>query len=136
MARILLIDDDDALRTMLRLTLIHFGHTVIEARNGREGLALFPHAEADLVITDIVMPEVEGIEVLMTLRKIKPLVKIIAISGGGRGNATDYLRIALKIGAAKVLTKPFSNEALVSAVEELLSGGTSTATPAALTRPS
>ena len=133
MARILLIDDDDALRTMLRLTLIHFGHTVIEARNGREGLDLFPHAEADLVITDIVMPEVEGIEVLMTLRKIKPRVKIIAISGGGRVSATDYLRIAQRLGAAKVLTKPFSNEALISAIDEVLAGGSTTAEPAVLT---
>ncbi len=82
MARILLIDDDDSVRTMLRLTLAHFGHTVIEARNGKEGLELFQHANADLVITDIVMPEKEGLEVLMELRKKHPPVKIIAISGG------------------------------------------------------
>ena len=75
MARILLIDDDDSVRTMLRLTLAHFGHSVIEARNGKEGLELFQHANADLLITDIVMPEKEGLEVLMELRKKHPPVK-------------------------------------------------------------
>ncbi|MEO5957891.1 MAG: response regulator [Opitutaceae bacterium] len=84
MARILLIDDDDDVRTVLRLTLIHFGHTVIEARNGREGLELFAEARPELVITDIVMPEKEGLEVIIELRAHRPPVKIIAISGGGR----------------------------------------------------
>jgi CheY-like chemotaxis protein len=83
MARILLIDDDEPVRTTLRLTLEHFGHTVIEARDGTEGLALFQHANADLVITDIVMPEKDGLEVLRELRRMHPSVKIIAISGPG-----------------------------------------------------
>ena len=93
MARILLIDDDDSVRTMLRLTLVHFGHTVIEARDGKEGLELFQNTDVDLLITDIVMPEKEGLEVLMELRKRKhPPVKIIAISGG------DYLHMAKLMG--------------------------------------
>jgi CheY-like chemotaxis protein len=131
MARILLIDDDHALRTMLRITLTHFGHTVIEARHGREGLALFPGSRADLVITDIVMPEVEGLEVLMTLRTLTPPVKIIAISGGGRVSAGDYLRIAAQLGATKVLAKPFSNEALIAAIEEVLAEDEVTMDPVA-----
>lgn len=120
MARILLIDDDDSVRTMLRKTLTHSGHTVIEARNGKEGLDIFRHANADLVITDIVMPEKEGIEVLMELRKKNPPVKIIAISGGGRGSAADNLRIAKFMGAAKVIAKPFSYDVLTAAINELL----------------
>ena len=120
MAHILLIDDDDDVRTMLRLTLVHFGHTVIEARNGREGLALFPHAAADLVITDIVMPEGEGLEVLMALRRHVPPVKLMAISGGGRVSAADYLHMAKAMGAAKVLAKPFRAEVFIAAVDELL----------------
>ena len=80
MARILVIDDDDAVRTMLRLTLAHFGHTVIEARNGREGLDLFRRAGADLVITDIVMPDTEGLEVVMDLRRKHPAVKMMLVS--------------------------------------------------------
>lgn len=122
MARILLIDDDNFVRDMLRHTLAHFGHTVIEARNGKEGLALIQSANADLLITDIVMPEMEGLELLMELRKRKPPIKIIAMSGGGRGNAADYLRTAKFMGAAKVLAKPFTNEALLAAINELLSG--------------
>ncbi len=120
MAHILLIDDDTALRTMLRLTLIHFGHTVTEAGNGREGLARFTQPGIDLVITDIVMPDVEGLEVLMALRLKQPPVKIIAISGGGRGSATDYLRVATQMGAAKVLAKPFSNETLIRTINEVM----------------
>src|SRR6185295_3799520 len=100
MPRILLIDDDDSVRTMLRRTLAHFGHTVIEARNGKEGLELFHSSEVDLIVTDIVMPEKEGLEVLMELRKKQTAVKVIAISGG------DYLHMAKLMGAAKVLAKP------------------------------
>ena len=83
-------------------------------------MELFPHANADLLITDIVMPEKEGLEVLMELRKRQPPVKIIAISGGGRNSATDYLPIAKLMGASKVLAKPFSNDVLVAAINELV----------------
>ena len=123
MARILLIEDDDSVRTMLRLTLDDFGHTVIEARNGKEGLALLEHANADLLITDILMPEKEGLEVLMELRKRHPPVKIIAISGG------DYLHMAKLMGAAKVLAKPFSTNLLIAAIDELLPGDGASAPP-------
>jgi YesN/AraC family two-component response regulator len=120
MARILLIDDDDSVRTVLRLMLNQFGHVVIEARNGKEGMDLFMHANADLVITDIIMPEKEGLEVVKEMRRMVPLVKIIAISGGGRVNPTDYLRMATFQGAAKVLAKPISSDALIGAINEVL----------------
>ena len=125
MARILLIEDDHTLRAVLRMSLAGVGHTVIEARNGKEGLDLFKRTGADLVITDIIMPEVEGLEILRELRKKQfPMVKVIAISGdGGTQNAADYLRIAKLLGAAKTLAKPFSNEALIAAINELLPGG-------------
>ncbi len=129
MARILLIDDDDLVRTMLSHTLAHFGHTVIEARNGAVGLRLFPQAGADLVITDLVMPEKEGMEVLLELRKIRPVVKIIVISGGVRGHKANYLEMARHLGAAKVLAKPFANEALLAAVNELLPPAGSSVSP-------
>ena len=124
MARILLIDDDEPVRTTLRLTVEHFGHTVIEARDGTEGLALFQHANADLVITDIVMPEKEGFEVLRELRRTHPPVKIIAISGAGPDSGAGYLQTAKLMGAAKVLAKPFSADVLMAAINELLPGGT------------
>lgn len=120
MSRILLIDDDDLVRKMLSLTLTHFGYTVIEARNGKEGLRLFQEINPDLLITDLVMPEKEGFEILMELRKHQSPVKVIVISGGVRGETATYLDIAKYLGAAKVLAKPFSNEALIAAVDELL----------------
>jgi len=123
MARILLIDDDDLVRRALRHVMVKNGHTVIEAANGKEGLDLFKSAQADLVITDIVMPGKEGTEVLIELRKKTPPVKVIAISGGGRQGTADYLTVAHHLGAAKVLAKPFSGEQLLSAISELLPGG-------------
>jgi DNA-binding response OmpR family regulator len=122
MARILLIDDDDSVRMVLRMTLVHHGHSVVEARNGQEGLDLFQSSGADLLITDIVMPEKEGLEVLMEMRRKYPTVKIIAISGGGRQGTIDYLHVARLMGAHKVLAKPFTGEALLAAIEELLPG--------------
>jgi len=119
-ARILLIDDDDSFRTMLRLTLKYFGHTVIEACNGKEGLKLFPTAKADLVITDIVMPETEGYEVLRELRMMQPTVKVLVVSGGVRGNSATSLHIAECLGASKAIGKPFANEVLMAAIDELL----------------
>jgi CheY-like chemotaxis protein len=124
MARILLIEGDDAVRTTLRLILEHVGHTVIEARNGTEGLALFQHATADMVITDMVMPETEGFEVLRELRSTHPSVKIIAISGAGRDSAEGYLQMAKHLGVSTVLAKPFSADVLIAAINQLLPGGT------------
>lgn len=126
MPRILLIDDDDSVRTVLMLTLKHFGYTVTEARNGNEGLEKFHQGGADLLITDIVMPEKDGLEVLMSLKRTQPTLKVIAISGGGRTSAQDYLQIARLMGATKVLEKPFTSEVLMAAVRELVGGGDAT----------
>jgi CheY-like chemotaxis protein len=123
MASILLIDDDDSVRAVLCATLTHFGHTVTEARNGKEGLDLYPKSKADLVITDIIMPEKEGLEVVTALRSANPSVKIIAISGGGRTRSSDNLKMARLLGAARVIAKPFSAAELIAAVGELLPGG-------------
>jgi DNA-binding response OmpR family regulator len=120
MARILLIDDDEPVRTVLRLMLVHQGHSVIEARNGREGLQLFQASNADLVITDLVMPETEGFEVLVELRKKVPRVKIMVITGGVRGKSANYLDMAMRLGADQVLAKPFSSEGLTAALKLLL----------------
>jgi CheY-like chemotaxis protein len=120
MARILLIDDDDFVRTMVRQVLSFVGHDVVEANNGREGLEKFTKAGAELVITDIIMPEMEGTELIMKLRKLDPNLKIIAMSGGGRLAATDYLPVARHLGATTVLNKPFSTDLLLAAVKELL----------------
>jgi DNA-binding response OmpR family regulator len=120
MARVLLIEDNDLVRTLLRATLELEGHTVIEARNGEEGLDRFRQAGADLVITDILMPERDGLDVLRELGGTYPPVNIIAISGAD-GRAEDYLDLAHRMGALKVLLKPFSVDVLLAAVNELLS---------------
>jgi DNA-binding response OmpR family regulator len=122
MARILVIEDSDPIRSLLRDTLELAGHTVIDARNGHEGLARFQHSTADLVITDMVMPKMEGFEVLQALRRTHPLVKIIAISGAGPDSGAGYLHMATLFGAAKVFVKPFAIAALIAAIDELLPG--------------
>ena len=121
MARILLIEDNNSVRSVLREALELAGHTVIEARNGAEGLDLFPQAGADLVITDIVMPDKDGLDVVTALREQVPPVNIIAISGA-RDSAEDYLDLAYRMGAVKVLLKPFTAAALIAAIDELLPG--------------
>ncbi len=120
MAHLLLIDDDELFRPMLRENLEQMGHTVTEARNGKEGLARYASAPADLVFTDLIMPEKEGIETIIELSKKWPEVKIIAMSGGGRVAASNYLATAKKLGAGYVLSKPFSNDELVAAINKML----------------
>jgi DNA-binding response OmpR family regulator len=120
MSHLLLIDDDDNFRKMLRTTLEDRGYEVTEACDGKEGLARHGARPADLVITDLIMPGKEGLETIIELRKLKPGLKIIAMSGGGRMSAKDYLPIARQLGAARVFAKPFANDALVAAINELL----------------
>jgi two-component system, NtrC family, response regulator AtoC len=121
MARILLIEDNDAIRSLLRDTLEHAGHTLIEARNGAEGLDLFRQAGADLVLTDMVMPGTDGLDVVRGLRDMASLVKIIAISGAGE-RGEDYLALAHDMGGVRVLLKPFTADVLMTAIDELLPG--------------
>ncbi len=125
MARILLIDDDDTIRAVLGEVLAQSGHTVIEARDGTEGLELFTHAAPDLVITDMVMPRKNGLEVVRVLRERQPELKIIAMSAGGRNGARDHLQTARLLGADGVLAKPFSFVAFLGAINEALGPGAS-----------
>ena len=123
MPRILLVDDDEPLRTLLRLVLVHMGYEVVEASNGKEAVKLLQPAPPDLVLTDIVMPEQEGLETITVVRRLHPAMKIIAMSGCGRIKAIDYLKIAKMMGADRVLAKPFSNAELTLALDELLGAG-------------
>lgn len=120
MSRILLVDDDEPFRKMLRLTLTKLGYDVLDAANGREALRLHDVLPAELVITDLIMPEREGLEIIMELHRRQPALKIIAISGGGRINAKDFLVIAKVFGASRTFTKPFATTELAAAVAELL----------------
>ena len=120
MIRILLVDDDQSFRPMLAETLSRLGHHVVTATNGDEALELFREDAIDLVITDLIMPEREGLDVIRTLRRRSPNVKIIAMSGGGRASPVTYLEIAKRLGAATVLAKPFSTQQLKAAIAEVM----------------
>jgi CheY-like chemotaxis protein len=122
MKRILLVDDDDAYREGVRRVLVSRGYDVVESRDGREALRRPDLAGVDLVITDIVMPEIEGLELITRLRGARPDVKILAVSGSPYALPGNYLEVARKMGAAATLTKPFGVEELVDAVRGLVGG--------------
>ncbi len=121
MYRILIIDDDAPMRAMLRETFVLNGYQVETAANGLEAEPLYNRNEYDVIITDIVMPEKDGIEVILDLIRKKRGSRVIAISGGGRVNATDYLVTADKFGVAATFQKPIDRKALLAKVKELCS---------------
>ena len=120
MPDILLVDDDDSVRIIMRIALVKLGHVVREARDGREAMRLCKQRQPELMITDIIMPEQEGLETIRAVRRLYPEVKVVAMSGGGRADATDYLKVASALGAKAVLSKPFSTEHLAKVLDELL----------------
>lgn len=120
MARILLVDDEDIVLRLFETVLELDHHDVTTASNGNGALAAVAIGTFDLVITDLVMPDKEGIETIVEMRKLRPSLPIIAMSGGGRGNAADYLDMAAKLGARMTLAKPFSAQTLLDAVKEVL----------------
>lgn len=121
MARILLVDDEPGLRQYLRILLEEAGYEVVEARDGIEALPLAQGLGIDLVLTDLVMPNEEGIGLIRSLRSSLSQVKIAAMSGARNGK---YLTLARKFGADAVLSKPFPPEKLLTTVGELINGRT------------
>jgi CheY-like chemotaxis protein len=120
MPGILLVEDDKELREMLKISLIRHKFSVTEADNGRDAISHFKPSITDLVITDLIMPEEDGLKVIIKLRELKPSVKIIAISGGGKAGPGSYLNMAKALGANSIFSKPFSVNDLIVKVEELL----------------
>ena len=120
MARLLLIEDDELTRRALRLTLEKAGHEVMEAGNGHQGLAVFQSEAVDLVITDMILPEMDGLETIRALKALRADLAIIAISGGGRGTPESYLRLAKGFGASRIFAKPFEPADLRDAIDQLL----------------
>jgi CheY-like chemotaxis protein len=120
MARILLIDDDSTVRYALKLVLERAGHQVDEAMDGEIGIEKYTSGRQDLVVTDIIMPNKEGIETIIALRRLEPELRIIAMSGGGRTGNRDFLAMAQKLGAAHVIAKPFRPKDLVEVVNTVL----------------
>jgi CheY-like chemotaxis protein len=120
MPTVLLVDDDDLSRGAVHKMLERSGYPVHSTGIGREALALYRDDPADLVITDLIMPETDGLEMIRELRKMNPHVRVLAISGGGRVDAEEYLSVARKFGAVEVLQKPFTAAQLKLAVESAL----------------
>lgn len=124
MARILVIDDNSDLRTIMQHLLEADGHQVALAADGLEGLVQQRTAPADLIITDIFMPNKEGLETIRELRMEHPRVAIIAMSGGGRLSGDNYLQTAQELGARAILRKPFDMAALMECVAAALQSST------------
>jgi CheY-like chemotaxis protein len=118
--RILVIDDEDLIRELVKEMLEAEGYVVSTAANGKEGVRVFHKELPDLIITDIFMPEMEGLETIRELQRVSPNVKIIAISGGGEKGMLSFLSHAKRFGALRALEKPFSRQELITTVGELL----------------
>jgi YesN/AraC family two-component response regulator len=120
METILIIDDEAQIRSMVRLILERAGYTVREAQDGSEGIRVFRETPAELIITDLIMPNKDGIGMIIELRKDFPELKIIAMSGGGLNRPEGYLRGAQKLGATCTLSKPLNRNDLLRAVKDTL----------------
>jgi DNA-binding response OmpR family regulator len=126
LSRILVLDDEVSLRRVLRSILEQAGHTVFEAPDGREGMALWRRERTDVVLTDLYMPNKDGIEVLLEMQDLTTRPKIIVMSGGGQKSLSDLSSAALSLGADRVLVKPFDAQTLLAAIQEVLAGHSDT----------
>jgi len=119
MSKVLVIDDDPTILEVFSQYLTDLGHEVTQADNGKTGLALMQQIRPDLIITDIMMPEMDGLEILMQIRRDQTDIPVIAISGGLRALPVHFLQQAQLFGARYVFEKPVSLEDLKDAIEEL-----------------
>jgi len=119
-ASILIIDDDAAVSRTLSLILTRAGHQVTTVTSGRKGLELLTQNGFDLVLTDIIMPELDGIEAIRRIRTDHPGLRIIAMSGGGQIDKADFLHMAEALGADRVLEKPVRSERLLELVGSVM----------------
>jgi DNA-binding response OmpR family regulator len=122
MASILVIDDDEIMNGMIVQLLTEAGYNAEGARDGKRGLTMLDAKPFDLIVTDIIMPEKEGIETIVAVRKKNKTLPIIAISGGGKLGPAQYLHMAQQFGADYAFQKPFNNEQFLAAVRECLAG--------------
>lgn len=120
MVDVLIIDDDHQMRSLLREAFLIAGIEAETAADGSEASRILQSRNFKVVVTDIVMPDKDGFEVIFEIKQGHPATHIIAISGGGRLNATDYLESARSFGCAAVFQKPLNRKALISKVQELL----------------
>lgn len=123
MALVLVIDDNAQMRRLARRILSSAGHSVLEAEDGERGMVLLCKERPSLVITDLVMPNKEGLETIREIREISPELKVIAMSGGDLGSGGKlYLHLAEQLGADAILAKPFRASELLNTVTRTLAG--------------
>jgi DNA-binding response OmpR family regulator len=123
LARILVIDDETPIRDMIRLALNLHGHEVLQARDGKEGLRLYRERDPDVILTDILMPEQDGLQTIREIQRTRPQAKIIAMSGGSRRwDLPELLPVAEKLGAHSLLYKPFGKAELLQALDAVVRG--------------
>ncbi len=120
MKKILIIDDEKSIRSMLMQLFEKNNYEVTLARDGQQGIKLYKENRPDIIITDLIMPEKEGLETIKELKALNPDVKIIAMSGGGTVDPGTYLDLAKRMGALCTFSKPIDNKLLVSTVKELI----------------
>lgn len=120
MVRILLVDDEPLLRDSLTIALQRAGHTVTVAQNGAAALKLLAGKTFDVIVTDILMPETDGLEIIIRIRKDSGNLRIIAMSGGGRTRNMNMLEFATSFGADAVLAKPFLPKQLIASVDDVM----------------
>jgi len=121
-ARILVIEDDEIMNSMIVQLLSEAGYEAEGSENGSRGLALLEKKAFDLIVTDIIMPEKEGLETIFAIRKKSKTLPIIAISGGGKLGPEQYLHLAKHFGAEFTFQKPFHNDLFLNAVRRCISG--------------
>lgn len=122
MSCVLIIDDEESLRRLLRIMLERAGHTVLDAPDGRKGIALWHREPTEVVVTDLFMPEKDGIHVLLDMKHVARKPKIIVMSGGGEKGLLDWRADALALGADRVLVKPFDQRLFLGTIQEVLTG--------------
>ena len=121
MSTLLLVDDAAYMRRLVGIMAKKGGHKVVgETETGIQAVELYAQLKPDLVILDILMPDIDGIEVMLLCKQFKPDIYIIAISGGGRIDAEHYLRLATELGANAILRKPFTVNELLKSIEKVL----------------
>ena len=119
MSKVLIIEDDPMVSDLLKMAAENAGHVVETAANGRRGLESFTAFRPDVVVTDIIMPDKEGMETIVDLRKSNPNTPIIAISGAGAVGKANILEIAKKLGASRTFAKPLIVAELLGAISAL-----------------
>ena len=125
MKKILVIDDDDIMRETIRDILLFESYDVAVASDGKEGLEIIQEERFDMIVTDILMPDKDGIEVIMEAKKSQPNIYIVAVSGGGYIPAESYLKVASDLGAHAAIVKPFDIDEFISEVNTLLNSSPS-----------